>query len=196
MRANVTPVLEAGVVTGYMSVRTAAGRDEVAQAEQLHAQMRQQIAAGQAGHRLERGEVHQVGPGAALARILKPGVGTRLTLAAVLVTTALALAAGPLTGLGGLGASATVALALVLSSGLASWMRREAPASLRNAITVARRMSAGDLTQTMGSTQTDEAGRLARAMSQLNVNLQAVVAMCDARSKASRWPRPRSLKAI
>ncbi len=175
VRANVTPVLEAGQVTGYMSVRTAASRDEVADAEQLYAQMREQAATGQAGHRLERGEVRLVGPGPALARILKPGLGTRLTLAALLVTCALALAAGPLTGLGGLGMAPPVALALLLGSGLASWMRCQALAPLLNAITVARRMSAGDLTQTIRSTQSDEAGQLARAMSQLNVNLQAVV---------------------
>ena len=35
VRVNVTPVLEAGQVTGYMSVRTVASRDEVAQAEPL-----------------------------------------------------------------------------------------------------------------------------------------------------------------
>ena len=46
VRANVTPVLEAGQVTGYMSVRTVASRDEVAQAEPLYAQMREQAAAG------------------------------------------------------------------------------------------------------------------------------------------------------
>ena len=46
VRVNVTPVLEAGQVTGYMSVRTVASRDEVAQAEPLYAQMREQAAAG------------------------------------------------------------------------------------------------------------------------------------------------------
>ena len=43
---NVTPVLEAGQVTEYMSVRTVASRDEAAQAEPLYAQMREQAAAG------------------------------------------------------------------------------------------------------------------------------------------------------
>ena len=46
VRVNLTPVLEAGQVTGYMSVRTVASRDEVAQAEPLYAQMREQAAAG------------------------------------------------------------------------------------------------------------------------------------------------------
>lgn len=40
---------------------------------------------------------------------------------------------------------------------------------------MARRMSAGDLSQTMRSARNDEVGQLARAITQLNVNLQAVV---------------------
>ena len=40
VHANVTPVLDARRVTGYVSVRTVPSRDEVARAEALHATVR------------------------------------------------------------------------------------------------------------------------------------------------------------
>ena len=78
VRANVTPVLEAGRVAGYMSVRTTPARDEVAQAEALYARMREPSASGQLS--LQRGELRSTGASAALARCLRPGLGTRLML--------------------------------------------------------------------------------------------------------------------
>ena len=172
VRANVTPVLEAGRVAGYMSVRTTPARDEVAQAEALYARMREPSASGQLS--LQRGELRSTGASAALARCLRPGLGTRLMLTAMAGTTVAALL--PLLGLRlGLGSLPALCLSLAAGATIALWLRQQALAPLREAIGVARRMSAGDLSQTLRSDRFDEVGQLARGMTQLNVNLQAIV---------------------
>ena len=69
VRANVTPVLEGGRVTGYMSVRTAPARAEIQAAEALYATMRAEAAAGHLAHTLHRGDVLVAGLGAAVGRL-------------------------------------------------------------------------------------------------------------------------------
>ncbi|OGA98576.1 MAG: chemotaxis protein [Burkholderiales bacterium RIFCSPHIGHO2_12_FULL_69_20] len=172
VRANVTPVLEAGRVAGYMSVRTTPGRDEVAAAEALYARMREQAAAGRLQHTLRRGELHRAGAGAALARLQRPGLGARLVLIAMGSTAAAAVASHQLSAFG---LWAALALSLVIGAGMAAWIRQQALAPLRQAVAVARRMSAGDLSQTLQADRLDEVGQLARSLTQLNVNLQAIV---------------------
>ena len=174
VRANVTPVLDGGQVTGYMSVRTLPRRDEVASTEALYARMRAQSARGSLTLRLQKGELRISGAAAALARVLRPGLGNQLTLTALAGTTAVALLAAQLSSLG-LPVLVTLALTGVVGAGMAAWLRRQALAPLRQAIAVARRMSAGDLSQRLSAERFDEVGQLARAMSQLNVNLQAIV---------------------
>ncbi len=46
VRANVTPVAEDGKVTGYISIRSKAGRDEIAEAERAYAAMRSRHGGG------------------------------------------------------------------------------------------------------------------------------------------------------
>ena len=172
VRANVTPVLDGGQVTGYMSVRTTAGRNEVAQAEALYARMRDEAGAGRLRTTLLRGEVRDDGLAAALGRLLRPGLGARLLSIGLAGTALAALLAGPLVGLNpwlGMG------LSLAIGGVSSAWMRQQALAPLRQAVQVARRMSAGDLSQTMQSDHFDEVGQLARGLTQLNVNLQAIV---------------------
>ena len=55
--ANVTPVLERGEVTGYMSVRTRVSREQVAAAEALYAVMRDEAATGKLVTRLNCGRI-------------------------------------------------------------------------------------------------------------------------------------------
>ena len=174
VRANVTPVLDGGQVTGYMSVRTQPRRDEVASAEALYARMREQAASGRTALHLHKGELRASGAAAALARVLRPGLGGKLTLTALAGTTAVALLGAELAALG-MPSALTLALSAVVGAGMAAWLRQQALAPLRQAIAVARRMSAGDLSQTLASDRFDEVGQLARALTQLNVNLQAIV---------------------
>ncbi|MFD1625813.1 methyl-accepting chemotaxis protein [Azospirillum griseum] len=85
VRANVTPVIEDGRVTGYISIRTKPSRDQIAAAEALYADLRE----GRAPHLLVRdGQAVRRGTVAALRRWAH-SVGGRLTLifAALLMAT-------------------------------------------------------------------------------------------------------------
>ncbi|OYU74131.1 MAG: chemotaxis protein, partial [Burkholderiales bacterium PBB5] len=148
VRANVTPVLEAGKVTGYMSVRTAPGRQEVADAEALYARMREQAASGHVTHTLACGELRTSSAVARLRRMLHPGLGARLSLTVLAGTALTALSAAAMQGFG---LWASLPVSLLVGGAAALWIRHQALIPLREAITVVRRMSAGDLSQTLQS---------------------------------------------
>ena len=61
VRANVTPVLERGKPTGYLSVRVKPTEQEVVQAEALFARMREEVAQGRVRTRLTHGVVQRAG---------------------------------------------------------------------------------------------------------------------------------------
>ncbi len=172
VRANVTPVLENGRISGYMSVRTRPGREEVAAAEALYARMREEARDGRLVTTLHRGELLVRTPSARIARLLSPGHGARVTLAA----SAAPLAACALAAALGAPVLPMAAAALVLA-GLSGWgVRALALAPLERATRVAHRLAAGDLMQhDIATARPDEVGRLMRGLAQLNVNLQAVV---------------------
>ena len=172
VRANVTPVLEGGRVTGYMSVRTTPGRDEVAAAEALYARMREEAASGRMVHTLHHGDVQVAGLGAAMGRLLRPGIGARLSALAMAGTLAVGLSAG-LLAQWGIWASATASL--LVGAAVSAWIRQLALTPLREAVAAARRMSAGDLSGVLVADRQDEVGQLNRSLTQLNVNLQAIV---------------------
>jgi aerotaxis receptor len=153
-------------------VRTVPSRAEVAAAEALYATMRTEASRGGLAHTLHRGELRQAGAMAALRRALRPGLGGRLVLTMMAATLAAELASLPLEQFG---LAATLPASLLIGAAAAWWLRRQALAPLQQAITVARRMSAGDLSQTLHADQPDEVGQLARALTQLNVNLKAIV---------------------
>ncbi|MEK8052548.1 methyl-accepting chemotaxis protein [Ideonella sp. DXS22W] len=169
VRANVTPVLENGAVTGYMSVRTVPTRAEVQSAERLYERMR---ADGGRTLKLHKGDLAVAGWPGLVRRVTQPGLGARLTAVALGGTLA---TAGLAEALAGFGLGAAMAGAAVLGSAVAWQLRRMALSPLREAIAVARRMSAGDLSQRIASRGGDEVGQLTRALTQLNVNLQAIV---------------------
>ncbi len=172
VRANVTPVLEGGQVNAYMSVRTTPGHDEVAAAEALYARMRDEAAAGRLVHSLHQGDLHVAGLGARMARLGKPSLGLRLGATAMAGTLAVGLSAGLLAQWG---IWAAAAVSLLVGAGVAAWLRQQALAPLRLAVAAVRRMSAGDLSGVLPADRQDEVGQLARGLTQLNVNLQAIV---------------------
>ena len=95
VRANVTPVLEVGRVTGYMSLHTVPSRDQVAQADRLHTAMRAEAAAGTLVHTLQQGELQVAGLRGQLARALRPGLGGQRMLVALAGSAASAVAKPP-----------------------------------------------------------------------------------------------------
>ncbi|MCK6491087.1 MAG: methyl-accepting chemotaxis protein [Planctomycetes bacterium] len=68
VRANVTPIVENGQVTGYISIRVKPTREEVAFAEQVYADLR----SGRGGWSVTRGRIRRTGALPALQRALAP----------------------------------------------------------------------------------------------------------------------------
>ncbi|HYF86795.1 methyl-accepting chemotaxis protein [Azospirillum sp.] len=99
VRANVTPVIENGAVTGYISIRSKPSRDEISAAESLYAAMRD----GRAAVALEQGALvrrSRAGRAAAMAWSSLSG-----RLAGVMVLLILAMLAAGWLGLDGMEAS-------------------------------------------------------------------------------------------
>jgi aerotaxis receptor len=182
VRANVTPVRDASGICGFMSVRTKPGRDEIRTAEALYAQMRQEYQAAGGGKnpslptRLHKGALRRAGLAGLLA-----GLGRQAALwqeGGALVTVGIAAGALSLAGTSALALSpalAVTAAAAVTTLPLLGWLRRRSNRVLVDAAVAAERLASGDLTQVIQSRRSDAQGRLLRALSQLNVNLQAVV---------------------
>jgi len=171
VRANVTPVIENGRVSGYMSVRTKPARDEVAAAESLYAVMREEARSQHIVTTLCGGEVVLKSAAGWLQRHLHPGFGARIALATCLAPALVALVAAG-TGAPALPVLACAALVAAVSG---RWVRAMAVAPVRQATEIANRMAAGDLSQSAASGRLDDVGRLMRGLTQLNVNLQAIV---------------------
>ncbi|NDY90675.1 methyl-accepting chemotaxis protein [Ideonella livida] len=178
--ANVIPLIDdQGKPAGYMSVRTEPGEAEVAAAEQLYARMRQEEQAGQLSVVLQSGELLAARGLGRWLHQMRPGLRARMTLAA--------------TGIGALGfllgehqadglshmtwAEALVGLMAVATCGaLGGWyLRRLVAQPVLELVVAANQMAGGNLTRAVTSTRRDEMGELAKALSQLNVNLRSIV---------------------
>ena len=167
--ANVVPVKEAGRVTGYMSVRTAPTREQVARATELYRKFR---TGGQGALAIRGGRVVGTGLAARLARLRRLPLGRLLGLA--MATQAILLGAlgaavdgTPWRVLAGCGVLAT----------LAAWagLRNAIAAPLREATAAVHALAGGDLSHLPETGRSDEFGQLLRALRQLNINLQAIV---------------------
>ena len=175
VRANVTPMVENGQISGYMSVRTKPGRAEVAAAEELYRKMRE----GQAlGIMLKGGEIRRLGVLGMLqglgrisltARSLWAAGGFAVLYAAI---GALALAA-PDKGrtaialLGGLGALLSILWGLRLTSRLST--------PIAEAIAVARRAAGGDAALQFPEKGDPELVHLFRMLDQMNGKMVGVL---------------------
>lgn len=172
VRANVTPVRDESGICGYMSVRTRPSRDEVAAAEALYATMRDEAASGRLRHTLHAGHLRVAGVGGLFARLAAQR-GRLVDMVAPLAAAAAAAAVVALVP----DAGATTLLATVLAVGLpvAAWQASRHASALRRAAEAAERIAAGDLGAVLATRRQDAFGRLVRALTQVNVNLQAVV---------------------
>jgi len=171
--ANVTPLLEGGRVSGYMSVRTRATRDQVEATEVLYAAMREEAAANRVVTVLHRGRLRSRTLFGRLHTALEWGLSGKFRASAVaLGFVGVALGAWLPTGVGLLAALGTAAL---LGVGVAIWLQHNTITPLNDAVAAANRMAAGDLHQALSATRVDEVGKINRGLTQLNVNLQAIV---------------------
>ncbi len=171
--ANVTPVLEHGEVTGYMSVRTRVTREQVASAEALYAGMREEAESGRLITVLHQGRLRMNTPVGRLRSMFEWGLTAKfraLALALALCSAGLGAALPSGAGLG-----AALLGAAVLGLGAAWWLCHTTVGPLNELISAANRMAAGDLRQVLPATRVDEWGNANRGLTQLNVNLQAIV---------------------
>ncbi|MDZ4100241.1 MAG: methyl-accepting chemotaxis protein [Hydrogenophaga sp.] len=173
--ANATPVMENGQAVGYMSVRTRPTREQVQSAEALYARMRSETAAGKPGVALHHGRVVRTGVVGSLQRMAQLTLGKRIAISSVglaavgLVIGEYAAAHGTLAHVG------AGAVLLVIATLAALSLRNQILGRLTQSIAFANQMAAGDLSARFNGASSGEFGELARALNQLNVNLQAVV---------------------
>ncbi|MBN9366522.1 MAG: PAS domain-containing protein [Comamonadaceae bacterium] len=171
VRANVTPVVRGGQLTGYMSVRTQPQRAEVEAAEGLYADFR----AGRArGRRFRQGLIVRTGlmAWASLPQTLP--LHWRIHLAGFM----LALLA--MAGAWGLGVhdghfalfAAWTLAAYALSS---LWLSRQIARPLRRVLHQAQNVAAGQMQQGMHLDRIDDIGMLMRSVNQAGLNLRSLV---------------------
>ena len=167
--ANVVPVKEAGRVIGYMSVRTAPTREQVARAAELYRKFR---AGEQGAMTIRGGRAARTGPAARLAGMRRLPLGRLLGL----------VMGGQAILLGALGVAADGALWRALAgcgvlATLLAWagLRGAILAPLRQATAAVHALAGGDLSHLPETSRSDEFGQLLRALRQLNINLQAIV---------------------
>lgn len=173
--ANATPIMQNGQATGYMSVRTKPTREQIEQAEALYTRMRDEAQAGQPRLALHHGHPVRTGWRGHLQRWMRPTLGKKLGAIAVALSTAVQFIESSTEGMAEVWHVAAWCVTAVLAVATAAFMRRLMVAPLERAVDFANQMAAGDLTARMGSLGGGEFGELARALNQLNVNLQAVV---------------------
>jgi aerotaxis receptor len=175
--ANVTPIMEAGRVTGFMSVRTCPTREQVRDTEALYARLRAQATRHQDGGSIALSSGRVVGTGwlARLSRVLRPG----MTAQAVMIATAMACAMlaiecihdlghGPQLGLRAVAAVVGIAI-------LAGWFERTVRRPMTEVADFARGLASCDLTQPVREMDSGAIGRLWAMLSQVSVNLRGIV---------------------
>ncbi|KQW89079.1 hypothetical protein ASC94_21685 [Massilia sp. Root418] len=171
--ANVTPVIEKGKTTGFMSVCTKPKREQIAQAEQLYRSVR---GGNPDGVRIVRG--------AAAARGWKK---VRNALRDITLAQRLALCFGSMTLLAlamaahavlpyGAGVLHAQALLLALLA-LYGWrnLHQAVVAPIKASISATRILAGGDLTTRMAVDRHDELGQLQAFIRQLNLNLASIL---------------------
>jgi aerotaxis receptor len=177
VKANVTPMLEGGGVTGYMSVRTKPSRAEIESAEKLYRDIRERRASNvemREGHLIYkgvRGLVQRVVNMSFSARCWLSAAAFAFMFAGVAVATAMLPSGisgtGPLWlfSLGGLGCAAAFAL----------WATTQIGSPIREAIAVANRVAGGEVGLMFPTSGDPEVMRLFRMLDQMNAKLIGVL---------------------
>ncbi|WP_348692681.1 methyl-accepting chemotaxis protein [Duganella fentianensis] len=180
VKANVTPIREAGKTIGYMSVRTKAERSQINRAEEAYRAIR---SGGKHNIRIKNGQLIH-GSGGSLAarltrRLIHSSLALRIWASTSLVNTLLAgVGAAALLG-GGSGHNyiifAATVIGLLVNVFLWYTLRVSVLQPLGQAVLGARAIAAGDLSGTFETEATDEVGQLLRALQQMNNNLIATI---------------------
>lgn len=178
VEATVTPIMESGAITGYISVRTKPSRHQIDAAARLYkAEMERP-----GSLTLRQGNVVTGGLLGRAIALCQLSLGQRIGLAQLFMlgvigalgwtawTSEAIAAAGLQVWLGSLAGAAMTASAL-------SWyfLANKIVAPIKTALKVAQGIAGGDLTAAIDVNRTDELGQLIRAVRQVNSNLHCIV---------------------
>lgn len=137
VRAQVIPLLENGKAAGYVSVRTRAGSDAIAQAEAAYAEIR---SGNPRGLTVIRGQVHRRGPLGWIRRQVLQASGKGFWAMPAVASLLLAL---PVTG--AVGALPALLTGVPLLLGIAAYQRHYWLRPLREAVGFSAQIAAGNL---------------------------------------------------
>ena len=174
--ANVTPVMENGRASGYMSVRTRPSRAQVEAAERTY----RGIVAGNPDRIAIRGGlIVRAGLAGLFLALNDLPVSAHITFG-LLTICASYLGMGILgfaTSSGGTacGFAAAAAFGVAGAASLGYFLQKSVVVPLRGAIRAARTIAGGDLTSTFETHHGGDMGQLLRALQQMNANLLAIV---------------------
>jgi aerotaxis receptor len=165
VRANATPVIRQGQVTGYMSVRTKPTRAEIEAAESLYRDFRE----GRAGSRqFHKGLI--VRTGLARWRSAFQTLPVRWRIRSALLATVPVLAAGAgLLGLHGLALAELVALATGTACAASAWLEAQVSRPIEKMFRQALQVASGENQTVEHMDRVDEIGMTLRTISQLGL---------------------------
>jgi aerotaxis receptor len=171
VRANATPVMRNGKVTGYMSVRTSASRQEIDAAEVLYARFKNGTAGGL---RFHKGIIARTGLMAWTSALQTMSVQWRIRLAltgATIAGVASAWMAG-VTGLPLLVSAAGLTVSTVMAS---LWLRNQISRPLEEMRDQALRIASGDVQNALHMNRVDEIGTTMRTIGQLGLMFRWII---------------------
>ncbi|WP_085314642.1 methyl-accepting chemotaxis protein [Derxia lacustris] len=170
--ANVTPILERGKVQGYVSVRTKPTREQIKGAEALYARMRAQAERGRLTHVLQNGYVIRNHLAGRLWQKFNRSVAAPIATAMA----GLAVSSVAVTALLGDWSTVLAMIGVQSLGGIAAmaWLRGRIVRPIASSIGFANRLAAGDIAVRRSDRKSVDVGGLMRALTQLNVNLQAI----------------------
>ena len=179
VKANATPMVDGETITGFLSVRTAPTAQEVASADSLYTQMRNDARVGTLRVVLKRGAVVTQGWTGKLQRLLKPGMVAKivgLQLVAAVLPGITILADMPLP---------VIAIAYAVAIAGAAWFIWQLiMVPLKSLVTDANHLASGDLSHRVTTGDAGLVGQVQQALNQMSLNLRTVVR--DVRSEVDQ----------
>lgn len=174
VRANVTPIMEAGKPQGYLSVRTKPSDVDVRAAEALYAEMNAQAKAGQETMRLRAGEVRRLGWRGLWAQRTDVGLFARMVIMLAVVA-GLAMVPDMLDWQGAAAWGTRLAV-LVFGSAWIAWrFQSRCVSGVEKANAWAAQMASCNLSTAVEHDYTGAVGTLMARLQQIQINLRAVV---------------------
>jgi aerotaxis receptor len=177
VRANVTPIREAGKTIGYMSVRVKADKDQVKAAEEAYAAIRNKEGGNIV---IKHGQIVRPGLAHLLHNLTHMSLNLRIWAATSIVNClqllvcviSLFASGGKITNYAIFGATL---FGFLINVFLWYTLRMSVLKPLGKALNGARAIAAGDLSGSFETDSTDEMGQLLRALQQMNSNLIATI---------------------